>query len=74
MSNPAADTALSLNEDELAFFKAQTKIDDEDELRNHISAVQAKAYSIYPYRCIATFMFTKYAPTDDSYSIAYLSG
>ena len=60
MSNPATDTTLSLNEDELAFFKAQTKIDDEEELKNHISAVQAKAYSIYPYRCIATFTFTKY--------------
>lgn len=56
------DTVLSLNESELAFFKAQTKIDDEDELKNHIAAVQAKAYDIYPYRCIRLFMFTKYAP------------
>ena len=64
MSNPllpagATAPTLSLTEDELAFFKAQTKIDDEDELKNHISAVRAKAYNIYPYRCIATFIFTK---------------
>jgi hypothetical protein len=41
-----------LDADELAFFKAQTKIQDDDELKSHITAVQAKAYKFYPYPCI----------------------
>jgi len=41
-----------LDADELAFFKAQTKIQDDVELKNHIAAVRAKAYAFYPYPCI----------------------
>ena len=41
-----------LEGDELAFFKAQTKIQDDDEVKRHIAAVQAEAYKHYPYACI----------------------
>jgi hypothetical protein len=41
-----------LNADELAFFKAQTKIQDDEELKNHIAAVRDKAFKIHPYPCI----------------------
>jgi len=54
------EDTLSLTEDELAFFKAQTRIDDEEELKNHILAVRAKAHIVYPYPCIARFMFTRF--------------
>ena len=53
------EDTFSLTKDELAFFKAQTGIDDEEELKNHIFAIQAKAYSVFPYPCIRNFMFTK---------------
>ena len=43
-----------LDADELAFFKAQTKIQDEEELKSHITAVRTRAYKIYPYPCIKT--------------------
>ena len=55
-----SEETLSLTEDDLAFFKVQTRIDDDDELKNHIFAVQAKAYGVFPYSCISRFMFTKY--------------
>ena len=54
------EETLSLTEDELTFFKAQTRIDDDEKLKEHIFAVQAKAHSIYPYSCIRRFKFTKY--------------
>ena len=38
-----------LDADELAFFKARTKIQDDDELRSHIATVEAKALKVYPY-------------------------
>ena len=41
-----------LTVDELAFFKAQTKIQDDEELKSHIVAVQAKALKVFPYPCI----------------------
>ncbi|KAF8732670.1 hypothetical protein AX14_004106 [Amanita brunnescens Koide BX004] len=41
-----------LSADELVFFKAQTKIQDDEELKNHIVAVRDKAFKIYPYPCI----------------------
>lgn len=41
-----------LNADEFAFFKAQTKIHDDEELKNHIAAIRTKAYTFYPYPCI----------------------
>jgi hypothetical protein len=39
------DTSLySLTSEEAAFFKTQIGIDDDDELKRHITEVQAKAY------------------------------
>jgi hypothetical protein len=41
----ALDTSLySLSTEEAAFFKAQTGIDDDEDLKKHILDVQAKAY------------------------------
>jgi hypothetical protein len=41
----AVDTSLySLSSEEAAFFKAQTNIDDDEDLKRHILEVQAKAY------------------------------
>ena len=59
-NKPDPEETLSLTEDELAFFKTQTKIGDNDELKNHIFAVRAKAQGVFPYGCISRFMFTKY--------------
>jgi len=49
---------ISLGEQEAVFFKSQTKIQDDEELRQHIIDVQKKAYAVHPYRCILTFSFT----------------
>lgn len=43
---PPLDKSLSLDEDELAFFKSATGIDDEGELEKHILTVQVKAYEV----------------------------
>ncbi|KZT13253.1 uncharacterized protein LAESUDRAFT_719587 [Laetiporus sulphureus 93-53] len=48
-----------LEADELAFFKSQTGIQDEEELKQHIMKVQEDAFEIYPYPCIRRFAFTK---------------
>ncbi|KZT13254.1 uncharacterized protein LAESUDRAFT_719592 [Laetiporus sulphureus 93-53] len=48
-----------LEEDELAFFKSQTGIQDEEELKQHIMKVQEDAFEIHPYPCIRRFAFTK---------------
>lgn len=54
------DKFYSLSEEELAFFKSQTDINDDDALKQHILDVQAKAYDVYGYPCIRRFAFTKY--------------
>ncbi|KAK0496138.1 hypothetical protein EDD18DRAFT_1309777 [Armillaria luteobubalina] len=52
------DTSLyALTEDEAAFFKAETGIQDDVQLKNHILAIQDEAYKIYPYPCIRRFGF-----------------
>jgi hypothetical protein len=61
------EETLSLTEDELAFFKAQTGIDDDEKLKDHIFAIQAKAHNVYPYPCIRRFMFTKYVACHASF-------
>ncbi|KAG2363519.1 hypothetical protein BDR07DRAFT_1226471, partial [Suillus spraguei] len=43
----------------LEFFQQQTGITEEDDLKRHILAVQAKAFAVAPYNCIYTFGFTK---------------
>ncbi|KAJ7590065.1 hypothetical protein C8J56DRAFT_588339 [Mycena floridula] len=56
----ALDPALYvLQDDQLAFLKSHTGIQDEGELKNHVLAVQAKAYKIYPYNCIRVFNFLR---------------
>lgn len=44
-SMPTVDTSLyNLSPEQAAFFKTQTGIDDDEELKRHILEVQAKAY------------------------------
>ena len=52
-----------LDADELAFYKAQTKIQDDEEVKNHIAAVQAKALKVFPYNSIKRlgYVVTDYA-------------
>ncbi|KDR76356.1 hypothetical protein GALMADRAFT_247763 [Galerina marginata CBS 339.88] len=49
----------SLRPDERIFFQKLTGIQDEEALKEHIIAVQAKAYAIYGYPCIRRFSFIK---------------
>ncbi|KAG2737260.1 hypothetical protein P692DRAFT_20842489, partial [Suillus brevipes Sb2] len=39
-----SEVLYSLSSEEAAFFKAQTNIDDDEDLKRHILEVQAKAY------------------------------
>ncbi|KAF8632186.1 hypothetical protein AX15_001954 [Amanita polypyramis BW_CC] len=59
VSLPLDESLYSLDSEELSFFKACTKIGDDDALKKHIIAVQAKAYKVFPYPCIRNFTFTK---------------
>lgn len=43
---PIDPSIYNLKGDELAFFKSQTGIQNEDELRHHILDVQAEAYAV----------------------------
>ncbi|PBK67606.1 hypothetical protein ARMSODRAFT_889090 [Armillaria solidipes] len=56
---PLDPTLYALDEDEAAFFKSQTGIEDDTALKSHIFAVQEEAYKICPYPCIRRFAFTK---------------
>ncbi|KAG6373878.1 hypothetical protein JVT61DRAFT_6031 [Boletus reticuloceps] len=49
--------AYELSPEQATFFKAQTGIDDDDDLRSHILKVQEKAYEIFPYTCIRSLTF-----------------
>ncbi|KAK2467536.1 hypothetical protein APHAL10511_000391 [Amanita phalloides] len=53
------DGPLSLDPEELAFFKAQTKIADEEELKKHITDIQTRAYKATAYPYVKAFGFTK---------------
>ena len=57
--SPLDPSLLVLEEDELAFYKAQTGISEVEELRQHILRIQKEAYEAYPYPCIRRFQFTK---------------
>ncbi|KAM6495368.1 hypothetical protein JOM56_008074 [Amanita muscaria] len=57
---PLDESLYSLDEDELAFFKSETGMDDEGELKKHILTVQARAYEVFPYPCIRFFQFIKF--------------
>ncbi|KAG2074283.1 hypothetical protein BDR04DRAFT_1049011 [Suillus decipiens] len=60
VSIPTVDISLyGLSLEEAAFFKAQTGIDNDEDLKRHILEVQAKAYKIAPYPCIHGFVFLR---------------
>jgi len=46
-----------LTDEERTFFKQQTGIQDDEELKAHILEVQAEAYKVHPYPCIRHFEF-----------------
>ncbi|KDR76358.1 hypothetical protein GALMADRAFT_479239 [Galerina marginata CBS 339.88] len=52
-------TLYSLDAEERDFFQQLTDIQDEETLREHIIAVQTKAYEIYGYPCIRRFAFLR---------------
>jgi len=56
-------TLLELNPEEEAFFKAETGIQDTEELRKHIIEVHEDAYKVLPYICIRGFLFVKFRIT-----------
>lgn len=59
-SNTPLDPSLyGLDPVALEFFKQQTGITEEDDLKHHILTVQAKAFAMAPYPCIYTFGFTR---------------
>ncbi|KAJ8521109.1 hypothetical protein ONZ45_g2145 [Pleurotus djamor] len=58
-SPPLDNTLYSIGEEGAIFLKTWTGIQDDDALKSHIVAAQAKAYSVYPYPCIRLFTFTK---------------
>lgn len=43
---PLNDGLYATDDEAKAFYKAETRIDDDDELKTHICAVQNKAYSV----------------------------
>ena len=49
----------SITEEERDFVKAQTGIEDDDKLREHVLSVQSEAFAIHPYPCIKRFAFIK---------------
>ncbi|KAE9404088.1 hypothetical protein BT96DRAFT_854038, partial [Gymnopus androsaceus JB14] len=49
----------NLDQEEREFFKKETGIKDDEELKTHLIAVQTKAYSIYRYPCIRIFEFAR---------------
>ncbi|KAG1736089.1 uncharacterized protein EDB91DRAFT_535548 [Suillus paluster] len=59
-SNTPLDHSLyGLDPAALEFFKQQTGITGEDDLKHHILAVQAQAFEVAPYPCIYSFGFTR---------------
>ncbi|KAJ7823103.1 hypothetical protein B0H13DRAFT_2241526 [Mycena leptocephala] len=68
MSESQANPQSVLAPAELAFLKTQTGIQDDEELKAHVLAIQKKAYEIcmglncvYPYACIRLFGFVNRA-------------
>ncbi|KAH7872125.1 uncharacterized protein C8R40DRAFT_1053221 [Lentinula edodes] len=56
---PLEERFYDLDAEQVEFFRNETGIQDEEELKHHIVAVQTKAYSIYRYPCIRLFQFAK---------------
>lgn len=46
-----------LKDDEKDFLKQLTRIEDDEDLKEHILAVQREAFAVYPYPCIQGFRF-----------------
>ncbi|KAH9933311.1 uncharacterized protein B0H18DRAFT_870613 [Fomitopsis serialis] len=60
LRNSKLDESLySLDEEESAFFKSLTGIDDDEALKQHILKVQNDAFEVWPFPCIRRFSFTK---------------
>ncbi|KAI1790152.1 hypothetical protein LXA43DRAFT_523063 [Ganoderma leucocontextum] len=56
----ALDPSLyALDEEEKAFMKATTGIQDDEELKMHIISAQTKAFALYQYPCIRMFDFMR---------------
>jgi len=45
--------------EQIAWFKSQTGIQTDEELKKHVIAVQEEAWSVFPYRCIRSFTFVR---------------
>ncbi|KAI0795120.1 hypothetical protein C8Q75DRAFT_712487 [Abortiporus biennis] len=58
VSPPLKEELYNLQPQEIEFFKQQTGIQDDDELKRHIIDVQKEAYAVFPYTCIRRFGFT----------------
>ncbi|KAI0639006.1 hypothetical protein C8Q77DRAFT_24119 [Trametes polyzona] len=56
---PMDEQLYALDGKELLFIKAQTGIEDEDELKRHIISVTKEAYRVIPFPCIRRFSFLK---------------
>ncbi|KAI0720552.1 hypothetical protein C8T65DRAFT_633472 [Cerioporus squamosus] len=58
-AKPLDESLYAPDEEEKAFMKATTGIQDDDELKTHIIAVQTKAFGLYMYPCIRMFEFMR---------------
>ncbi|KIJ66722.1 hypothetical protein HYDPIDRAFT_85606 [Hydnomerulius pinastri MD-312] len=56
-SSRSSAELYKLSPEDAAFFKAQTGIDNDEALKEHILAVQERAYKVVPYPCIRSFTF-----------------
>ncbi|KAJ7750474.1 hypothetical protein DFH07DRAFT_888089 [Mycena maculata] len=56
---PLDENLYKTSDADLAFVKAQSGIQDPDELKKHVLAVQKKAYDSYGHHCIRSFAFTR---------------
>ncbi|KAI0666275.1 hypothetical protein C8Q78DRAFT_1083214 [Trametes maxima] len=56
---PLDASLYSLQDAELKFMQTETRIDDEEELRDHVMQIQAEAYAVFPFPCIRRFAFLK---------------
>ncbi|TFY75585.1 hypothetical protein EWM64_g8429 [Hericium alpestre] len=56
---PLDESLYNLNQEEVSFYKQQTGIQDDEELKQHIISVQTEAYAIFPFGCIRSFHFAR---------------
>ncbi|KAF8201133.1 hypothetical protein K438DRAFT_637597 [Mycena galopus ATCC 62051] len=56
---PLDESLFEFPDEDLAFIKAQSGIEDPEALKKHIMGVQTKAYDLYGHACIRRFSFTK---------------